>query len=61
MWGVVYQAPEATTVGSVKLIKVGGQQLELSMYTLLFGWGVTEGLRYGFFALKVGLQFRDQS
>jgi len=31
---------------------VGDQQLELSMYTLLFAWGVTEVLRYGFFAVK---------
>jgi len=53
VWGVVHQAPEATTVGSVKLFKVGDQQLELSMYTLLFAWGVTEVLRYGFFAVKV--------
>lgn len=52
VWGVVHQAPEASTVGSVKLFKIGNHQLELSMYTLLFAWGVTEVLRYGFFAVK---------
>lgn len=53
LWGIIYQAPEATTLGSVKLLKVGGTQLELSLYTLLFAWGVTEVLRYGMFAIKV--------
>jgi very-long-chain (3R)-3-hydroxyacyl-CoA dehydratase len=60
VWGVVYQAPEATTLGSIKLLKVENQQLELSMYTLLFAWGVTEVLRYGFFAVKVSPPFRKE-
>ena len=53
MWGVIYQAPDAVTLGSVKLLHVGNLKLELSLYTLIVAWGFTEVLRYGFFAVKV--------
>ena len=53
VWGIIHQAPAATTEGSVKLIQADGFPLELNMYTLLTAWGVTEVLRYGFFAVRV--------
>ena len=55
LWGIIHQAPAATTEGSVKLIQADGFPLELNLYTLLTAWGVTEVLRYGFFAVKVCL------
>lgn len=50
LWGLIWQAPEATSTGGFALGKAGPQ---LGMYTLFFAWGVTEVLRYGFFAVKV--------
>ena len=55
LWGIIHQAPAATTEGSVKLVQADDFPLELNMYTLLTAWGVTEVLRYGFFAVKVSL------
>ena len=50
LWGLIWQAPEASSTGGFALGKAGPQ---LGMYTLFFAWGVTEVLRYGFFAVKV--------
>ncbi len=50
LWGLILQAPEATSSGGVRLGKAGPQ---LGMYSLYFAWGVTEVLRYSFFAVKV--------
>lgn len=52
VWGLIFLAPETTSLGSVKLFKLGNAQFELSLYTLLFAWGVTEVLRYSYFAVK---------
>lgn len=54
LWGLIWQAPEATSTGSITLFEAFGLTPQLSMYTLYFAWGVTEVLRYGFFAVKVG-------
>ena len=55
LWGLIWQAPEATSTGGIPLFKAGGFAPQLSMYTLFFAWGVTEVLRYGFFAVKARL------
>lgn len=52
LWGIVEVAPEATSSGSLTLLKAGPVTLQLSMITLLFCWSVTEVLRYGFYAAK---------
>ena len=50
---MIWQAPEATASGALTLFKTGNSAVQLNMYTLYFAWGVTEVLRYGFFAVKV--------
>lgn len=57
LWGIVLLVPDATTRGSVPLLTLGSVKLELSFFTLLFAWGVTEVLRYAFFAVKVSASF----
>ncbi len=53
LWGIVEQAPVATSTGALTLLKAGPVTLQLNMITLLFCWSVTEVLRYGFYAVKV--------
>ena len=54
LWGVVNLAPEACSRGAVTLFRAGPVVLQTSLVTLLFCWCVTEVLRYGFYAAKVG-------
>ena len=54
LWGIVEVAPEAAKHGALKLFTVGDVTLQLNLITLLFCWSLTEILRYGFYAAKVG-------
>lgn len=54
LWGIVEVAPEAVKHGALKLFSVGDETLQLNFITLLFCWSLTEILRYGFYAAKVG-------
>ena len=54
LWGIVEVAPEAVKHGALKLFSVGDVTLQLNFITLLFCWSLTEILRYGFYAAKVG-------
>ena len=57
LWGIVEVAPQAVKHGALKLFSVGDVTLQLNLITLLFCWSLTEILRYGFYAAKVGLNF----
>ncbi|PNH00067.1 3-hydroxyacyl-CoA dehydratase PASTICCINO 2, partial [Tetrabaena socialis] len=53
LWGIINLAPAEATGGSVPLggLAVGGHPLALSLATLLAAWGITEVVRYSFFAV----------
>lgn len=52
LWGIINLVPGPTTGGAVALAEVSGVSLQLNLYTLLYAWGVTEIIRYLFYALK---------
>ena len=59
VWGILNVAPEATTARALVLLDLPRPlpTLSLSLQTLLFAWGITEIVRYSFFAFKeAGLQ-----
>ncbi|KAF5835920.1 tyrosine phosphatase-like protein [Dunaliella salina] len=52
LWGILAPVPGPTTGGGIVLGEVGGFRLQLGLVTLLVAWGISEVIRYGFFALK---------
>lgn len=59
VWGILNAAPLSTTTKSLVLVDLPGPlpRLALSFHTLIFAWGITEIIRYSFFAFKeAGLQ-----
>ena len=50
LWGIILAVPKETIGGAVRL---GPLPLELNLTSLLLAWGITEVIRYSFFALKV--------
>lgn len=52
LWGVVNLAPGPTTTGTVNLLEYGVGRLQLSLFTLLTAWSLSEIIRYSFFASK---------
>ena len=50
LWGIVYLAPEDTTRGYAPFLGAYGP----SFTSLVTAWALSEIIRYGFFAAKVG-------
>ena len=54
LWGVIVPVKEPTVTGSLLLLDLGGGfKLELSLFTLVTAWALSEVIRYSFFMLKV--------
>jgi very-long-chain (3R)-3-hydroxyacyl-CoA dehydratase len=55
LWGLINLAVAPTTTGSVKVLQLpSGASFQLDLLSLLTAWCITEVIRYGFFACKVG-------
>lgn len=52
VWGIINLVPHATTTGSIELLHVGNLHLKLDLASLLVAWGLSEVIRYSFFAFK---------
>ena len=52
LWGIILAVPKETIDGAVRL---GPLPLELNLKSLLLAWGITEVIRYSFYALKVSV------
>ncbi len=53
VWGILVPVQGNCLTGSVRLGEVNGVVLELSLFTLMLAWCLSELIRYSFFALKV--------
>ena len=58
VWGVLHVAPPSRVATYVTPIALpflggGGARVVIGVYSLLFAWGVTEVVRYGFYVLKL--------
>eukprot|EP00891_Asterochloris_glomerata_P007862 jgi/Astpho2/7862/Aster-06146 len=49
LWGIILAVPKETTDGAVRLAPL---LPELNLSSLLLAWGITEVIRYSFYALK---------
>ncbi|MEW5303599.1 MAG: hypothetical protein WDW38_009010 [Sanguina aurantia] len=52
LWGLLVPLPAATTTGGIELGEVAGVKLQLSLVSLIVAWGLSEVIRYSFFAFK---------
>lgn len=52
VWGVLYVAPPSHTA-TLPLFSAGGAEFGLGVPSLMFAWGVTEVIRYGFYFFKL--------
>ena len=52
LWGIILAVPQKTINGAVGLTPL---PLELNLNSLLLAWGITEVIRYSFYALKVSV------
>jgi|TARA_B100001142_G_C14315263_1_gene648252 very-long-chain (3R)-3-hydroxyacyl-CoA dehydratase len=58
VWGVLHVAPPSRVATYVTPIALpflggGGARVVIGVYSLMFAWGVTEVIRYGFYFLKL--------